>query len=184
VATGQAGANELHREPVLIVERRGAEPELALVDVAGTSVRFVGARALWRHEALRELFVTVANPSAVGLSSLAGLLSPLARRGGRSLHVRIAGDPEEAQVVVQVALAPGLVRRIAVADFEILEPDMPVAVGVGEGSVALDGEREIECHRDDRVTVRLADGPLRIDVDAVMKHAAGTRVTCADPSQG
>jgi predicted polyphosphate/ATP-dependent NAD kinase len=183
VATGRAGPDGLRREPVLIVERRGAEPDLALVDVAVTTERFVGARALWRHEALRELFVSVANPSAVGLSSLAGLLSPLVRRGGGPLHVRVAGDPGEARVVLQVALAPGLVRRIAVADVEILEPDVPVPVVVGDGSVALDGEREIECHRDDQVTVRLADGPLRIDVDAVMTHAAGTGATCADPLQ-
>jgi predicted polyphosphate/ATP-dependent NAD kinase len=183
-ATGRAGPDGLRREPVLIVERPGADPDLALVDVAVTSERFVGARALWRHEALRELFVTVANPSAVGLSSLAGLLSPLARCGGRPLHVRMAGDPGEARVVVQVALAPGLVRRIAVADFDVLEPGVPVAVVVGEGSLALDGEREIECHHGDRVTIRLADGPVRIDVDAVMKHAAGTRATCAEPWQG
>jgi predicted polyphosphate/ATP-dependent NAD kinase len=182
VATGRGGPDGLRREPVLIVERRGAEPDLALVDVAVTSERFVGARALWRHEALRELFVTVANPSAVGLASLAGLLSPLAR-GGSPMHVRIARDPGEARVLVQVALAPGLVRTIAVADFEIIERDVPVAVVVGDGSVALDGEREIECHRDDRVTVRLTDGPLRIDVDAVMKHAADSSATCADPLQ-
>jgi predicted polyphosphate/ATP-dependent NAD kinase len=181
VATGRGGPNGLRREPMLIVERRGAEPDLALVDVAVTSERFVGARALWRHDALRELFVTVANPSAVGLSALAGLLSPMVSRGGSPLHVRMATDPGEARVLVQVALAPGLVRRIAVADFEVLEPGVPVAVVVGEGSVALDGEREIECHRVDRVTVRLTDGPLRIDVDAVMKHAADTRATCADP---
>jgi predicted polyphosphate/ATP-dependent NAD kinase len=184
VATGRGGPDGLRREPVLIVERRGAEPDRALVDVAVTSERFVGARALWRHDALRELFVSVADPSAVGLSSLAGLLSPLAGHGGSPLHVRIAGDPGEARVVVQVALAPGLVSRIAVADFEVLEPDVPVAVMVGEGSVALDGEREIECRGDDRVSVRLTDGPLRIDVDAVMKHAAGTGATCADGIQG
>jgi hypothetical protein len=32
--------------------------------------------------------------------------------------------------------------------------------------------------------VRLADGPLRIDVDAVMKHAARTGAPCTDPWQG
>ena len=39
------------------------------------------------------------------------------------------------------------------------------------GSLALDGEREIERRGDDGATVRLADGPLRIDVDAVMSAA-------------
>lgn len=184
VATGRAGSDGLRREPALIVERPGTEPDLALVDVAVTSERFVGARALWRYEALRELFVTVADPSAVGLSSLAGQLSPLARGSRRGLHARIARDPRESRVVVQVALAPGLVTKIAVADFDTLEPGVPVAVGAGDGSVALDGEREIERHGDDHLTVRLAGGPLRIDVDAVMERAAGRPATCADPSHG
>ncbi len=183
VALGHAGPDGLRREPVLVVERPGAEPDLALVDVAVTSERFVGARALWRVDALREVFVTVADPSAVGLSSLAGLLSPLAGGGGKGLHVRMASDSGESRVVVQVALAPGLVTKVAVADFETLEPGVPVRLGAGDGSVALDGEREIECHGDDRITVRLADGPLRIDVDAVMERAAGMPPTCVDLSE-
>jgi len=179
VATRRTGPGALRREAVLIVERAAAEPDLALIDVAVTGERFVGARALWRHDALRELFVTFADPSAVGLSSLAGLLLPLARGGGRGLHVRIAGDADEPQAVVQVALAPGLVTKIAVAGFEMLEPGVPVALAEDGGSIALDGEREIEHHDGDRVTVRLAEGPRRIDVGAVMRHAAGTPATCS-----
>ena len=168
VATGRAGPGALRREAALVVERRGAAPDLALVDVAVTRERFVGARALWRHEALCELFVTFADPAAVGLSSVAGMLAP----GGRGLHVRLAADPADAEVVVDVALAPGLVTPVAVAAFETLEPGVEVALAANGASLALDGEREIERHGDDGATVRLADGPLRIDVDAVMREHA------------
>jgi predicted polyphosphate/ATP-dependent NAD kinase len=164
VAGGRAGPDALLREPALVLERRGAEPDLALVDVAVTTERFVGARALWRQDALCELFVTSADPGAVGLSAVAGMLAP----GGRGLHVRIARDPAQAAVVLDVALAPGLVTPIAVASVATLEPGARVALAADGGSVALDGEREIERHGDDGATVRLADGPLRIDVDAVM----------------
>jgi predicted polyphosphate/ATP-dependent NAD kinase len=173
VATGHAGRDALRREAALVVERSDAEPDLALVDVAVTRERFVGARAVWRHDALCELFVTSADPAAVGLSSLAGMLAP----GARGLHVRVARDRARADVVLHVAIAPGLVAPIAVAGFEALEPDarVPLIADSG-GSVALDGEREIERHSDDGATVRLADGPLRIDVDAVMRaHAASLR---------
>jgi predicted polyphosphate/ATP-dependent NAD kinase len=164
VATGRGGPGALRQESALVVERPGAGPDLALVDVAVTSERFVGARALWRPEMLCELFVTFADPGAVGLSSVAGMLAP----GGRGVHVRIARDPSHAKVVAQVALAPGLVTPIAVASFETLEHGVPVALAPGGHSIALDGEREIERHGDDGATVRLVDGPLRIDVDAVM----------------
>jgi predicted polyphosphate/ATP-dependent NAD kinase len=172
VATGRAPDHALRREPALVVERPGAQPDLALVDVAVTRERFVGARAIWRHDALCELFVTSADPAAVGLSSLAGMLAP----GARGLHVRVAGDRARAEVVLDVAIAPGLVAPIAVAGFAALEPGSRVPLTADGGSVALDGEREIERHGDDGATVRLADGPLRIDVDAVMRtHATSLR---------
>jgi predicted polyphosphate/ATP-dependent NAD kinase len=176
VATQRAGAGALRREAALIVERDGAEPDLALVDVAVTRERFVGARALWRHDALSELFVTVADPGAVGLSSVAGMLAP----GSRGLHVRLARDPTQAEVVLDVALAPGLVIPIAVASHEALQPGVPVALAANGASLALDGEREIERHGDDGATVRLADGPLRIDVDAVMSAHATSMQRAAE----
>jgi predicted polyphosphate/ATP-dependent NAD kinase len=182
VATGRGGEHALRREAALVVERPGCEPDLALVDVAVSRERFVGARALWRHEALSELFVAFADPGAVGLSSVAGQLAPMERGSGRGLHVRIARDPAQAERVVQVALAPGLVTEVAVAGFAALEPGERVAVAPDAGTLALDGEREIERRGEDGATVQLAEGPLRIDVDAVMRHAAGHHAALTQPA--
>jgi predicted polyphosphate/ATP-dependent NAD kinase len=182
VATGRGGGQALVHEAALVVERDGAPPDLALVDVAVTRDRFVGARALWRHEALRELFVAFADPGAVGLSSVAGQLAPMARGSGRGLHVRLAGDHAHAQVVLQVALAPGLVTEVAVASFAVLEPGERVALAPGAGTLALDGEREIERHGNDGATVHLTEGPWRIDVDAVMRDAVAANATQMQPA--
>ena len=57
-----------------------AEHHPALVDVALVAERVVGARALWRPESLRELYVTFADPSVIGLSAIAGFLEPVGRR--------------------------------------------------------------------------------------------------------
>jgi predicted polyphosphate/ATP-dependent NAD kinase len=182
VATDRGGDQALRREAALVVERPGCEPDLALVDVAVSRERFVGARALWRHEALSELFVAFADPGAVGLSSIAGQLARMERGAGRGLHVRLARDPAEAERVLQVALAPGLVTEVAVAGFAPLEPGERMAVAADAGTLALDGEREIERRGEDGATVQLADGPLRIDVDAVMRHAAGNNTTPRRPA--
>ncbi len=74
VATGRAGDGALRREAALAVDVPGAPRDLALVDVAVSRERFIGARALWRAADVSELFVTYANPSAVGLSAVAGAL--------------------------------------------------------------------------------------------------------------
>jgi hypothetical protein len=125
--------------------------------------------------------VTFANPSAIGLSAVAGALHPLERGGGRGLHVRIAGGPEDAERVVQVALAPGLVVGVPVAAHRVVELGEEVAIAPGSGTVALDGEREIERRRAEPVTVRLVPGPLTIDVDAAMRAGASDATPAQRP---
>jgi hypothetical protein len=69
-------------------------------------------------------------------------------------------------------IAPGLIVPVEVASFAPI--DGPIDLAPADGCLALDGEREIERHATP-ATVRLADGPRRIDVDAVM-HRAATRL--------
>ena len=56
-----------------------------------------------------------------------------------------------------------------------------VRIAPAAGALALDGEREIERRPDEAVKVRLAPGPLTIDVDAVMREAARTGATRMQP---
>lgn len=172
VATGRAGEGALRREAALQVEVPGGAADLALVDVAVSRERFIGARALWRPDDVSELFVTFANPSAVGLSAVAGALRPLERGGGRGLHVRLARDGAEPERTVHVALAPGLVVAVPVAGHRVLELGEAVELPPGPGTVALDGEREIERRAGGSATVRLVPGPLTIDVDTAMRSTA------------
>jgi hypothetical protein len=155
VATGRGGV--LRRESALSVDG-----DIALVDVAVTRERFIGARALWRPADISELFVTFANPAAVGLSAIAGALEPLARGGGRGLHVTLGAGR-----TVTVALAPGLVAPVEVASHRVIELGETVELAPGVGTIALDGERELE-RRGEGTTVRLIDGPLTIDIDATL----------------
>lgn len=171
VATGRAGDEALRREKILRVGLNGTPSyDCALVDVAVSSERFVGARAIWRAGDVSELFVAFAAPDAVGFSSVAGLLDPIP--AGHALHVRLT-DPREAETVLTVPLAPGLVVPVGVAESRRIEPGETVRVEHTSGSLALDGEREIELKSDDQVEVRLdTDGPTTIDVEAVMQEAA------------
>ncbi|HWK29009.1 MAG TPA: NAD(+)/NADH kinase [Solirubrobacter sp.] len=156
VATGQADA--VNREAALKVD-----DDLALVDVAVTKERFVGARALWRPDDVTELFVTFANPAAVGLSAIAGALAPLPRGGPHGLHVTLGPGR-----TVTVPLAPGLIASVEVAAYAPIARGDRIQLPPGPGTIALDGERELE--RID-ATVELVDGPLTIDIDAAMAQA-------------
>jgi predicted polyphosphate/ATP-dependent NAD kinase len=172
VATGRVDGPALRRAKLLLVERPGHEPDRALVDVAVTTARFTGARALWRPQDAREIVVTFARAGAVGLSAVAGMLDPVPRDAPHGLHVRLA-PLEEAETVLTVPLAPGLVVPVGIEGVSRVGPGETVELAPTVGSVALDGEREIEIGPKDAVEVSLdPDGPLTIDVGAAMREAA------------
>jgi hypothetical protein len=149
----------------------GGARDSALVDVAVTAERWVGSRALWRVGSISEALVTFASPSAVGLSAVAAAVAPVPRAAPFGLHLRLA-PPERASHAVTVPLAPGLIAEVGVLEARRVQPGQVVPLAARAGCLALDGEREIELARHDQVTVRLGQGPLVVDVDAVMTAAS------------
>jgi hypothetical protein len=172
VATGRVGGDGLlRREKRLEVSvNGGARRDSALVDVALTAERWVGSRALWRAGTVSEALVAFASPCAVGLSAVAAAVAPVPRTAPFGLHLRLA-PPERAATVVTVPLAPGLIADVGVVAAGRVDPGQTVPLTAQAGCLALDGERELELGPADRVTVRLAPGPLVIDIDAVMADA-------------
>ncbi len=173
VATGRVPTSDAtHRSKVLRIDVNGAPSDLALVDVAISDELWTGSRALWRAESIREIFAAFAEPDAVGLSSIAGLLRPLSRATPGGVYVQLL-SPAEATRIIHAPLAPGLVRTFGVGRVDQLALDEPRRVEATRGVIALDGEREIEFTENDQVSIRVTrDGPLTIDVAQVMMIAA------------
>jgi predicted polyphosphate/ATP-dependent NAD kinase len=173
-ATGALPADEvlLPNKVLEVSVNDGERADLALVDVVVSSEAVVGARALWRTDRLRQLFVTFADPEAIGMSAIAGLLRPVGRREPSGL--RVTFDPDDgAPPTLRAPIAPGLIESVAVASSGSMRPDEPVVVDHRGGVVALDGEREIELRPDDHLTVTLRCDAFRsIDVPACMRAAA------------
>lgn len=168
VATGQVDATT--RATALEVTARG-RTELALVDVCASTSRHVGARALWDPAGLTELFCTFAEPDAIGLSSVAGLLAPSPRTTPDGVAVRLA-PPERARMVVNAPIAPGLVRPVGVDEIRPLHPGERVVLRLRDGVIAVDGERELELAGHEATVTLRADGPRCVDVAAVLAEAA------------
>lgn len=122
--------------------------------------------------AVATIFAASASPDAVGLSSVAGLLEPVSRDDPHGLRVELTG-PEEAETVLSVPLAPGLVSAVGVAAYDRLKPGKPIELEPVHGSLALDGEREIELRPEHSSEVWLSeDGPLTVDVEKCMHRAS------------
>ena len=160
-----------YRAKLLRVETR-AVTEVALVDVCVSTLSHVGAKALWQPATLRALYCTFAEPHAVGLSSIAGQLRPTSREHPGGVVLRLAGDsPAERSVLAPIA--PGVLEPIGVLAADDMAIGESRLVDVPAGTIALDGEREIEFGRGDRVSVTLTDaGPRVIDIPRVLAEAA------------
>jgi predicted polyphosphate/ATP-dependent NAD kinase len=170
VATGAVPADGVTSQAKLLEVRAGERAEIALVDVAVSTERHVGARAVWDPATVSQLFCAFAEPDAIGLSSILGQLLPVARHDPHGVTARLT--PGAARQVL-APIAPGLVVPVGVGEVERMAPGSVHPVDARAGVIAVDGERELTFEPGEQPTVRLlADGPRCVDVPAVLAMSA------------
>jgi predicted polyphosphate/ATP-dependent NAD kinase len=166
LATGAVSVDDAcRRSKKLQVLVEGEPVDMALVDAAVSHQMFVGARAVWEAEALHSMFLTRAEPASIGLSSIGARVKPVALDEPRGLFLRFGGEPDRTAREVLAPVAPGLVSKVKIAGWKVMKPGERIEVGIQQGTVALDGEREVELLRGQKVEVRLdLHGPLVLDI--------------------
>jgi ATP-NAD kinase len=151
----------------------GERHDIALVDAVISTDRYIGARALWKTENLAAVYLAFANPQAIGLSAIGGLLHPLGRRDAGGLAVHLSDDPATRRLLLRAPIAPGMVREVGIARWELMPAGQPFTVALQAGVVALDGEREMAFDAGDRVRVTLREDAFpTVDVARCMQTAA------------
>lgn len=170
LAAGQVTVDQVcRRSKRLEVMVEDEMVDIALVDAAVSRQMFVGARAVWEPQSLFSMFLTRAEPSCIGLSSIGSRLKPVEIDDPFGLFMRFDGEPDETAKRVTAPVAPGLVSSVDVMGWKVLEPGDAMPIELHRGTVALDGEREVELLPDRDVAIRLSnDGPLVLDVDTTM----------------
>lgn len=138
----------------------------AVVDVVGLSERWLAARAIWRPSDLIEGVVTRADPSSIGMVSVAAAFGDLA--DGHIRYLRFGSGHR-----VKVALGPGLVTEVEVEQVEDLPQGRRVSLSPETGVVALDGERRVMEGGDSHVTGLV--GPWDFDPGLALAAVFGSR---------
>jgi predicted polyphosphate/ATP-dependent NAD kinase len=174
LAAGLVATGQVPLERVSAVQKRldvyvdGALVEIALIDVAVSREHSVGARAIWDLGTVDELFLTCAEPTAMGMSAVGAQLRPLGRDEPGGLYVRIGEGSE-----VLAAIAPGVLQRVRVAHWRLIEAGEHMRVRQGSGTIAVDGERQLPISTQATVEVALnPHGPRVVDVGAALRDAA------------
>lgn len=150
----------------------GEPADIALVDAAVSRHAMVGARAVWEPAALHSVYLARAEPSTIGISSIGARIKTLAIDDPHGLRIRFAHNSHSFAASFKAPIAPGMIHDIRVADWELMSPNAVFPIETSKGTIALDGEREIELlpRRSAQVSLRI-DGPWVVDFDRALKAA-------------
>src|SRR6266567_2500889 len=173
IASGIRGERTTRKAPRLEVYVNSTVVESALVDVVVSSLPFVGSRAIWDLSTVREVVLSRVAAATIGLSALGGALLNSSTEADAQQGMHIVLGTGNRQLLAP--LAPGLIKWVGIASYRQLTTDDVVRFQAGNGTIALDGEREIELADTSVVEVRLcADGPFVVDVPTALAAAAHT----------
>jgi len=174
--TDPALADVAFRQNKILEVNVAGRSEIALVDVAIVAERYIGARALWRAENFKELYVTFAETEVIGMSVVAGLLDPVSRDEAEGRCI-VFDNSDQANYRLQAPIAPGVIETIGIDSWRSLEPDFSYAITEEAGSIAFDGERELSFTAVDQPSITLRTNAFRtIDIAACMQFGAQSRL--------
>jgi predicted polyphosphate/ATP-dependent NAD kinase len=174
IATGAISRDEVCRRSKRIdIYVNGERRDDALVDAAVSTQMFVGARAVWDTDTLDAMFLTRAEPASIGLSSIGSRLMPVSIDEEFGLYMRLSGDPGENATTVRAPIGPGIISDVGVLEWRKFYPGEKIEINTQPGTVALDGEREVELLPNQKVFAMLElDGPWVVDVPLAMRTLA------------
>ncbi|MBI2765599.1 MAG: NAD(+)/NADH kinase [Chloroflexi bacterium] len=168
IASGAVALHEVSSVAKLVhAEIAGERDDLALIDAVLLGDLFVGARAIWDSTRLRLAVMTRAEPAAVGVSALGGLLCPVSSTDDHALSLTFGGE-----AFVVAPIAPGLYQDVPVKTARLLPLGEWVSLE-GPGVLAFDGERERVLKPGQEAQLRvLRDGPRVVDIERALQLAA------------
>jgi hypothetical protein len=140
--------------------------DIGLIDAVLLLDDHVGNLLPFDADRVDRMLLTRAEPTAIGMSPIGGLLHPVYASDDHGLRVQMGPGRQ-----FQAPLSPGLFRQVSVAEVA------PVRLGEtvvfpGEGVLALDGDRDHKIPPGGELTAVIRrDGPWVIDVEAAMRWA-------------
>jgi len=157
---------KIHKRLAII--KNGREIDMALIDAVVLNQLFVGARAIWELPEVRQIVCTRAEPTNLGMTAIGGNLCPIGPDDAQGMYLQL-GD---GHLKVKAAILPGVIRRVGIEEWKLLEPGDEVAVSHKPSVIALDGEREITVKDTDEIKIRLQhDGPPVVDIEKTIRAA-------------
>ena len=151
------------------VWKNGSFVDLALIDLVFCRNPFVGSKAIWEYEEIDQVVVTQCSMASIGFSALVGTSLHVDREDDWGASAEFTGGAPN-------TLAPmgaGTVRGVHIQNVCRLPLGEPVTRTMTyQGTLALDGEREIFFQPGDVITCAVTrNGPMRVDARRAIEYA-------------
>ncbi len=144
----------------------GVLKDIALIDAVATIHSFVGSKAVWKPEYLKEIVVSRCSPFNIGLSAIAGILREIGGDEDLGLYIEL-GEGR----VIKAPIAPGIFKKVRIKGFKELKLGEEIEIKTSPSLFALDGEREVEMSGE--ITAKVTrNGPRVIDYQKTLKLAS------------
>ncbi|MEM1433813.1 MAG: NAD(+)/NADH kinase [Pseudomonadota bacterium] len=141
--------------------------DVGLIDAVQLHPDHPGNLLPFDPDKISRILLTRAEPTAIGMSPIGGLLEEVLERDDAGLLVELGPGGQRFQAPV----SPGLFRPVSVRSVERIPFDVPV-VFEGPGVLALDGDRDYKLPDPGALTVCIRrSGPAVVDVAAAMRWA-------------
>lgn len=151
-----------------------AVSDLGLIDAVLLHRDHVGNLLPFDADRIDRILLTRAEPDAIGMSPIGGLLHPVYAADDQGLLLRMGAGRR-----FRAPVSPGLFREVSVASVDAIALDQPVAFP-GEGVLALDGDRDHKIPAGAELSLRIRrDGPWIVDVAAAMRWAVAHGIMAA-----
>jgi predicted polyphosphate/ATP-dependent NAD kinase len=145
----------------------GRLADIALIDMAFIPDSFIGARAIWRVEDIKHIVYSKCEPTDVGLTSIGGNLRPITLKDDKGLLIELGPG----YLRIPAVIAPGLIEKVPVKSFKIINVNERIEIPRGRYAVAFDGERELTVTDDVELYMEISrEGPLLVDPRLILNE--------------
>ncbi|MEA3338665.1 MAG: NAD(+)/NADH kinase [Chloroflexota bacterium] len=174
IATGKVSREEgIFQSTRLEVVIEGEVVDIAIVDAVISMDVFIGSRAIWKMDKIRQVFLNRTSPASIGFSSIGGMLRSIAAQEPVGMHLKLGNNGKS----VKAPIAPGIIETVSIENMKLMAVGEEVDITFTPCVVALDGEREVEIKKEQKVAIRLSThGPLVVDVDRTMAFAMQKKI--------
>ena len=175
-------ADDLARRAKVLHVRLGsptrAQHDLGLIDAVLLRNDHVGNLLPFNADRLARLFLSRAEPDAIGTSPIGGLIDPVGAEDDAGLLVEMGPGKRFA-----APLSPGFFQEVSVRSANRIAFGMPVPFS-GPGVLALDGDRDHRLRAAEHATITLRrDGPWVLDIGRAMHWAVAEGIMPPGPLQ-